>query len=216
MPADSEAGYYQAIEEYFVSRRGDPLLLSNADWTLIHGWRTSGLPLRIVLRGIADALDGHAHSFARARKVGSLAYCAAEVDAARERWERALSVGEEADGDPGALLRGLAGALSACAALRENGEARALASALGDPARATEARRSLETWLMAREAEVVAWLSEASGPAWRTGIEQEVDADLAGYQGRMPEKVLAQVRSESIARRVMTAHGLPRFSLFAL
>jgi hypothetical protein len=28
---DPEAEYYQTVEEYFVSRRGDPLMLSNAD-----------------------------------------------------------------------------------------------------------------------------------------------------------------------------------------
>ena len=44
-------------------------------------WRGEGLPLRIVLRGIADALDAHAHSFSRERKVGSLRYCEAEVAA---------------------------------------------------------------------------------------------------------------------------------------
>ena len=48
------------MEEFFVSRRGDPLILSNADWHLIRKWRTAGLPLRVVLRGITDALDSHA------------------------------------------------------------------------------------------------------------------------------------------------------------
>ncbi len=71
--ADPEAGYYQAVEEYFVSRRGDPLFLSNADWNLVRRWRLAGIPLRVVLRGIRDALDGHAHGWSRQRKVGSLA-----------------------------------------------------------------------------------------------------------------------------------------------
>jgi hypothetical protein len=216
VPNDPEAGYYQAIEEYFVSRRGDPLLLSNADWTLIHKWRTAGVPLRIVLRGIADALDGHAHSWGRERKVGSLAYCAAEVDAARERWERALGTGEEPEGDPAALLGRLADAVAACEALQGRKEARALVASLRDPTRTSEPRRALESWLMAREAEVVGWLAEARGEAWRAALEQEVDADLAGYRGRMPDKVLAQVRGESIARRTMESNGLPRFSLFTL
>jgi hypothetical protein len=191
-------------------------MLSNADWTLIHGWRTAGVPLRIVLRGIADALDAHAHSWGRARKVGSLAYCAAEVDAARERWERALAVGEEPDADPPALLHRLADALEGCAALRGRGEARALAAALRDPSRAAGPRRALETWLMAREAEVVSWLGDANGAEWRAALEREVDADLAGYRGRMPARVLGQVRAESIARRATAGHGLPRFSLFDL
>ena len=96
--ADPEAAYYQAVEEYFVSRRGDPLFLSNADWTLVRKWKTAGLPLRVVLRGIRDALDAHAHGWSRDRKVGSLSYCAREVDAARERWERALAIGHEEGG----------------------------------------------------------------------------------------------------------------------
>jgi hypothetical protein len=191
-------------------------MLSNADWTLVHKWRTAGVPLRIVLRGIADALDSHAHSWSRSRRVGSLAYCAGEVDAARERWERALSVGEEADADPAGLLVRLADAIEDCAALRNSDDARSLAAALRDPARASEPRRSLEAWLMARESDVVGWLSSAREPAWREAIEAGVDADLAGYRGRMPEKVLGQVRAESVTRRVMGSHGLPRLSLFAL
>jgi hypothetical protein len=191
-------------------------MLSNADWTLIHKWRMAGVPLRIVLRGIADALDSHAHSWGRSRKVGSLSYCAAEVDAARERWERALSVGEAPGGDPSTLLDRLADALERCAPLRDHAQAAALVAALRDPSRAAEPRRSLEAWLMAREAEVVGWLCDARGPEWREAIEREVDADLAGYRGRMPERVLQQVRTESIARRATASHGLPRFSLFDL
>ena len=56
---DPEAAYYQSVEEFFVSRRGDPLFLSNSDWLLVRKWRVAGLPLRVVLRGIADALDAH-------------------------------------------------------------------------------------------------------------------------------------------------------------
>src|SRR5512135_639136 len=90
---DPEATYYQTVEEYFVSRRGDPLFLSNADWNLVRKWRLAGIPLRVVLRGIRDALDAHAHGWSRGRKVGSLAYCEREVEAARDRWARALSLG---------------------------------------------------------------------------------------------------------------------------
>ena len=109
--ADPEAAYYQTVEEFFVSRRGDPMLLSNADWLLIKRWRTQGVPLRIVLRGIADALDAHAHSWGRHRRVGSLRYCEAEVERARERWERATGDGEAGRPDVGGTLEALATAL---------------------------------------------------------------------------------------------------------
>jgi 5-methyltetrahydrofolate--homocysteine methyltransferase len=47
-------------------------------------------------------------------------------------------------------------------------------------------------------------------------IDAEIDADLAPYRGRMPERVLAQIRDEAWARRLLGRHGIPRLSLFHL
>jgi hypothetical protein len=214
---DPEAAYYQAVEEFFVSRRGDPLFLSNADWLLIRKWRHAGTPLRIVLRGIADALDSHAHSFSRSRKVGSLAYCASEVDAARERWQRALAF----DGEEGTrvedTLTGFADALQT-AALGRSGTALAhgLAEELRQRAGAPLDPAELERWLAAQEKALVEALSADSGPSVVAAVEAAVDAELAAYRERMPASVLAQIRRESVTRRMLEAHGLPRLSLLQL
>jgi hypothetical protein len=216
--AEPEAAYYQAVEEFFVSRRGDPLFLSNADWLLIRRWRQAGTPLRIVLRGIADALDSHAHSWSRARRVGSLAYCAAEVDAARERWERALSLGSEAGVNASAALVGFAEALDA-ARLMGPGSAR-LAAALAGELRARSDRpgspRELEDWLGKREAALLEALRGETPGRALSDLEAGVDSDLAPYRERMPARVLGQVRADAVARRLLDAHGLPRLSLFHL
>ena len=215
--ADPEADYYQTIEEFFVARRGDHLLLSNADWLLIRKWRLSGIPLRVVLRGVADALDSHAHSWGRDRKVGSLAYCAREVEAARERWQRALAFGTEAEIDVAAVLRGFALDLSRARDLGTEGErvTQRLARELG--ARAERGSlEDLETWLGAQEAKLVEVLRrEAPSDALAT-MEAEVDRSLAPYRERMPAAVLAQVRHDSITRRLLGTHGIPRLSLFQL
>ena len=165
-----------------------------------------------MLRGIADALDGHAHSWGRARKVGSLAYCAAEVDVARERWERALAGGGEPEVEPASRLQELADAF----AVSPLPQVAAFAAELSDPSRAALPRRQLEPWLMERESALVALLCAQGGADWTAAIESAVDADLAAYRGRMPERVLQQVRAEAIARRVTATHGLPRLTLFAL
>lgn len=214
--ASREAGYYQAIEEFFVSRRGDPLTLSNADWLLIRTWRQAHLPLRVVLRGIQDALDGHAHSFSRARKVGSLRYCAAEVDAARERWERALALGqEEAEDLPGLLAR-LATSLEQGALAFEPSRGllvRATAARLrarsGQPGRAGD----LEAFLQGEEAALVGSCREDLGETAVRAVEGEVDGELAPYRERMPARVLAQIREDSLARLLLACRGLPRLSL---
>lgn len=211
---DPEAAYFQAVEEFFVSRRGDPLLLSNADWLLVRRWRADGLPLRIVLRGIADAFDSHAHSWSRDRKVGSLRYCEAEVDRARERWEQALAEGAEPGGDLAAGLRGLAGALgsarlgpeASAVAARTAAELRRLAEGAPRP-------RDVEPTLQARETELLAAL-ERDAPAAFAEVGRSVDAVLRPYQARLPAPVFASLRAQSFARELLSRHGLPRLSLF--
>jgi len=216
--ADPEAAYYQTIEEFFVSRRGDPLFLSNADWLLIRKWRGAGIPLRIVLRGIADALDSHAHSWGRDRKVGSLAYCAAEVDVAAERWQRALALGGDEQKDAATFLMSYAddldqgGRFGASSALL----ARQTATALRDRAATASSNAGLEDWLRDRESALLGALRKDMGPAAVGSLESEVDADLTPYASRMPPKVLSQVRTQSIARRILELHGLGRLSLFHL
>jgi hypothetical protein len=214
--SDSEPAYFQGIEEYFVSRRGDPLFLSNADWTLIRKWRAAGVPLRIVLRGIRDALDGHAHSWGRKRKVGSLAYCAAEVEVARERWHRALALGSEGT-SAGEALRGFAEALET-APLGPRGRVCALEAAplLRAWAAQGDDMRALEPRLQALESQLVEALRGDLGQSACAALSDEIEQELAPYKTRMPEKVLAQVRASSVARRVLEGCALPRLSLFHL
>ena len=218
---EREAVYYQTVEDFFVSRRGPPLTMSNADWTLVRRWRRAGLPLRVVLRGIADALDAHAHSFARAHPVGSLRYCEAEVEVAHERWQRALAGTGPAEVDVGAALEALAAACETAARGAASARempvrtlAAEIAGALRERAASPSARLDLETWLLAREAELVKLVKRAAGRAECERIEAEVDDDLAPYRERLPARVLQQVRRESITRRLLEQQGLPRLSLF--
>jgi len=214
--ADPEAAYYQAVEEYFVSRRGDPLLLSNADWNLVRRWRLAGLPLRVVLRGIKDALDAHQQGWSRDRKVGSLAYCAREVDVARERWERALTGGDEGGGERGRALAAFAQALEQASGLGPR--SRAVAATLSDELRARVggSLQELTRWLALVETRLVEALQAEETEQERASREQAVDAALVSWCSRMPARVVEQIRRESLVRRTLEAHGLPRLSLFHL
>ena len=216
-PADPEAAYYQTIEDFFVSRRGDPLFLSNADWLLIRGWRKAGTPLRVVLRGIADALDAHAHSWGRHRKVGSLAYCAAEVEVARDRWQRALALGDEAASAPDAALTAFADALEQAPLDGDAGvHAAEVAAEIREWAARPPSLRDLEPMLAAREASLLARLRDRVGAERLAEVEAAADAELAPYASRMPAAVLAQIRRDSVTRRVLDLFAIPRLSLFHL
>jgi hypothetical protein len=215
---DPEAAYFQSIEEFFVSRRGDPLTLSNADWVLIRSWRRAGIPLRVVLRGITDALDGHAHSWSRGQRVGSLRYCAREVEAARERWERALALGTEPEGGIPGALRGFARALRDATGLGPLSAAFAHSLVPTLEARAEDPgpAREVEAWLQASEHALLDRLSEDAGEAVEKHLAASVEADLAPYRSRLPPRVLEQVRKDGRARRLLESQGLPRLSLFHL
>jgi hypothetical protein len=212
---DAEAQYFQTVEEHFVSLRGDPLMLSNADWLLIRRWRRAGIPLRVVLRGIRDALDGHAHSWGRTRKVGSLRYCEREVAAAQERWHRALRLGQDGELSHTAQLRNLARGLASapdlpptvadtCCALAQQIEAKC---ADADPA-------GIEAWLQGCEQRLLQAIRHALDEQMLAGLEAAIERDLAPYQERMPARVVEQVRQEALARGLLGRLGLPRLSLF--
>lgn len=217
MSPDPEAEYYQTVEEFFVARRGDPLILSNAEWNLVRKWRLAGIPLRVVLRGISDALDAHAHGWNRERKVKSLAYCAAEVDTAAERWRRALALGGEPGLDAASALRGFAKDLRRAHALGP--QARELALQIARELEERAEARSLDevtAWLAEREARLVEALAADAGPERVAEVEAEIDAGLERWRERMPARVVDTLRRESRARRLLETHALPRLSLFHL
>lgn len=214
---DEEAAYYQAVEEYFVSRRGDPLFLSNADWHLVRKWRQAGTPLRVVLRGIRDALDSHAVGWSRRRPVRSLSYCAGEVEAARQRWERALALGGEEGTSAAAALRGFVADLERARGLGPRGRQEAALIARDLRERADGGRlQEITAWLAAREESLLSAIGDDLGEGGRRELAAEVDGALEAYRTRMPPRILDQLRRESLARRLLERHGVPRLSLFHL
>ena len=91
-PADEH--YFARVEEHFGRRRGGPLVLSPKDWRLLEKWHDSGIPLRIVLRGINQTFDRFAASGPRPDRVNSLRYCEQEVQAAWQDYRGAQRGGE--------------------------------------------------------------------------------------------------------------------------
>src|ERR1700704_796723 len=88
--------YFTEIEEHFQRRRGGILLLSTLAWALIETWKSAGVPLEAVLRGVDDAFDKYDQRPSKSKKVNSLAYCSQAVLTAAEDMK------EAAVGAPGA------------------------------------------------------------------------------------------------------------------
>jgi hypothetical protein len=77
--------YFTEIEEAFIRRRGKHLLVSPLDWSLMESWKSMGIPLHVVLRGIEKSFDSY-ESRPRNRSVKTLFYCQEEVEAQFAEW----------------------------------------------------------------------------------------------------------------------------------
>src|ERR1700730_5099827 len=91
--------YFTEIEEHLQQRRGGILLLSTLDWALIETWKSAGVPLEAVLRGVDDAFDKYDERPSKSKKVNSLAYCSQAVLTAAEDMKEA-AVGATAEEKP--------------------------------------------------------------------------------------------------------------------
>ena len=215
-PAEPEVAYFREIERAFVERRGDPLFISNADWVFLASLWKKGIPKRVVLRGMTDAFDAHAHSFARKQKIRSLKFCETEITAAVDRYRRALQA-------EGPSRRGIAGAI-------EKLEER-VGSAPASPdiaAAVAEARRGLleiarsvdqdkafdaDRALAGIEDHLVDAASKALGAPALEDLEASSRDATAAYKSRMPAKVYQTLIGESVRRKILQRFGLPRFLL---
>lgn len=216
LPVEPEVAYFRDIERAFVERRGDPLFISNADWVFLAKLWKKGVPRRVVLRGMTDAFDAHAHSFARKQKIRSLKFCETEITAAVDRYRRAL----QADG-PG--RRGLGGAIEA---LEARVAALPVPTAIAD-AVAVARRRLLEIAgkagtdkgfapdkaLAEVEDHLVEAASTALGAPALAEIERSSRDATAAYKSRMPVNVYETLIGESVRRKILQRFGLPRFLL---
>jgi len=90
--------YFTEIEDEFVRRRGRHILISPLDWSLIEMWKTRGVPLDVVLRGINASFDNFDKTpRKRANKVNSLLYCQQAVETQYEQY-CAARVGSKPEG----------------------------------------------------------------------------------------------------------------------
>ena len=215
-PSDPEIHYFRELERAFVKRRGDPLFISNADWVFLAKLWKKGVPMRVVLRGITDAFDAHAHSFARKQKVRSLKFCETEITAAVDRYRRALHSEGPGPRGLGAALHGLAERITGGAGSPEVEDARQIAArGVLEVAKAVADERTFDVALgLARiEDGLVEAASRALGPEVVAGFSRDSRGATAAYRSRMPAKVYETLIEESVRRKILQRFGLPRLLL---
>ena len=225
--------YFTEIEEHYLRRRGTHLLLSTLDWALIETWKSAGVPLEAVLRGVDEAFDKYDQRPARSRKVNSLAYCSQAVMAAAEEMQAA------GDSPEGAVSKepGFESA-QIVSFLRQNAEkleqaklperpglptrtlAREAAASLREIAEAIESSgklprlEDLERRLTVLEEKLFALLMAATPDDDLVKIRAEADRDIAPYRRNMTASQVEQLHKQYVHKRLLEGCGVPRLSLF--
>lgn len=227
--------YFTEIEEHYLRRRGTLLLLSTLDWALIETWKSAGVPLEAVLRGVDDAFDKYDQRPTKSKKINSLAYCSQAVLAAAEDMKEAAigtSGEEKAEPEPGFEAAQIA------AFLRENAErlerakipehagfatatlAREEAASLREMAASIEGSaklprlEDLERRLTVLEEKLFAVLMAATPDDELVSVRAEADRDIAPYRQKMTAAQVEQLHKQYVHKRLMERCGVPRLSLF--
>jgi hypothetical protein len=232
---DNYFNYFTEIEEHYLRRRGTHLLLSTLDWALIETWKSAGVPLEAVLRGIDDSFDKYDQRPSKSKKVNSLTYCSQAVLAAAEDMKEATSGAgseEKAKTEPGfeaaqivTFLRENADKLEKAKLPERRGfatgalareEAESLRELAAQIERKAELPRleDLERKLTVLEEKLFAVLMAATPDDDLVNVRTEADRDLAPYRRNMTAAQIEQLHKQYVHKRVLERCGVPRLSLF--
>jgi hypothetical protein len=224
-PGLDEAGYATRVEDAFIAERGTPFLVSSKDWSLIRGWRESGVPADTVVRAVREAFEKR-RARGHAGKISSLAYC---VNAVEERWEmeRRGLVGKEiaspaAAADAAATREKLAALALALRAASDGGAPgialEVLRKGLSRAAEQVEGVSAdlpfeeIEHKLSSIEAALVRTGLQAMNSSFQSLVEERVASALGDVSGLAPH-VVARMHKALTRREVRALAGFPPLTL---
>ena len=210
--------YFTEIEEHFQRARGTSLfLLSPLDWALIESWKSSGVPLEAVLRGIDTAFEKWRSRKVKTQMVNSLAFCAQAVLTEAQATEGAAPARARKDAAPPFANEELRAYLRSNAAALPP-EHREIAATLERLAADIETHsqdlETLEQRLTVLEEKMIAAARVGQTEEQLLEARQELDRQLRPYSGKMTAAQLAMLEKQYLERNLLEKAGLPRLSLF--
>jgi HPt (histidine-containing phosphotransfer) domain-containing protein len=216
--------YFTEIEEHFQKARATSLfLLSPLDWALIESWKSAGVPLEAVLRGIDAAFEKWRAKRSRAQMVNSLAFCSQAVMVEAQRL---------ADGSPQKAsapasdpfpadeltkyLKSNAVAVRATGVTEFVQIAESLERILDELPEQARDLEALEQRLTALEQKLIALARSRESEETALAGRRELDSYLKPYRGKMSAPQIAMLELQFLQRVTLASAGLPRLSLFYL
>ena len=233
---DNYFQYFSEIEQRYLARRGSPLLLSTLDWALIETWKSAGIPLAAVLRGIDESFDSWDKKPPRGKvkRINSLTYCSQSVlEAAQQMADAATGAVQESNAkaqhesglEPERvgkyLLENAKIVETQCKKLPQAAQNIAADSAkslreLSETAPGKLPLEELERHLTVLEEKLMAALLAATPDVELIAVRAQADREMAPHKRRMSAAQIEQLQRQYVQRRLLEQAGLPRLSLFYL
>jgi hypothetical protein len=217
--------YFTEIEDHFRQARGTSLfLLSPIDWALIENWRTSGIPLEAVLKGIDAAFEKWRSRKTKRRLVNSIAYCAQAVMEAAERSPRSERAGGSGgSGDCPFTAEEIAGHLRSAAGAFKSSEHGALVELGGlldnmaeNAGQHAGDLESLEQRLTALEEKAVAILRANQTEEALFELRRQLNEELRMFRSKMTADQISALERRYLDTALLERANLARLSLFYL
>lgn len=217
--------YFTEIEEHFQRARGTSLfLLSPLDWALIESWKSSGVPLEAVLRGIDIAFEKWRSRRKRTQMVNSLAFCAQPVMAEAQRMADAgMGPTGRAALAGGPLFEEMElrafikrNAAEVGAAGKEFAEVATTLTEIAEQAGVEDDLESLDQRLTVLEQKLIAIARASQTDAEALAVRDQLNAQLNPYKSKMTAPQIAMLEGQFLERALLEARRLPRLSLFYL
>lgn len=214
--------YFTEVEERFQKARGTSLfLMSPLDWALVESWKSAGVPLEAVLRGIDVAFEKWRTKKKRGQNVNSVAYCAQAVMVEAQAMAGVAPARGHRESAPPFTLEALLRYLAANAEqIRKQSGFEEIAAGVDRLALEAAALfhdlEDLERRLTALEDKMIALARARQTEEESVRARRELDLQLRPYRGKMTAPQLAMLEKQYLERQLLESAGLPRLSLFYL
>ncbi len=231
VPSDSETAwsanyfnYFTEIEEHFQRARGTSLFLASPlDWALIENWKSAGIPLEAVLRGIDEAFGKWRARKSKTRLVNSLAYCSqAVLEAAKRMGDGGKPRAPKSTESPFAIeeleryINGSAGKIRATGQIAFTPVAESLEQIALEMLTLSGDLEDLERRLTTLEEKLVAAARTLLSDEVLLDLRRCLDSERGPFRGKMTAEQISMLERRYLDTAVLERSSLPRLSLFYL
>jgi hypothetical protein len=228
-----EEEYFKLIEDYFIQKRGNPMLLNPKEWALIREWHDTEIPTEVVLRAIDRGFEKKKENdlespvslnyFRRIVKSEYKRYLKSqeglsaegkktpEAESAniQEFLERLLrQLQESSDQAERAGNQAMSGLLRGC---RERLSGEVLQPFLENQ---TKELQRVEHQLTTLEKEIEKGLLQTISDSQLNSFREDAMRDLKSFEDKIELSVYQEMITRALIKSVRKIYNIPRLSLF--